>query len=343
MRANAAKPATEAPKAERDEYDPEASAATAPIAAKADVAAAKAAAADVPAEAAQPDAATPPAPSLDPEIRRYREQLKQREEALAAREAELAKQKPAEPAVAALPADIEAYLDNAPSWLRGTFESMRGDKMTEDEFKSEVADLITMLSSDVLGVPLPENVRTKLEAAQAKKMVRTHKTILSRKEAEAQARAEKERAAATEKAEAERVEREWQSAAEKLTGHVQTEAVAKTYPWLAAEDDPGAAIVDVIRSFLNRDGTKLAWHEAAKMADDYLRDEHTKAYQKRQALFSAGTAPAAKPAAPAAPKVADPAPKPAVTTTPSGNQKWSREKHMENTRAAFRRMLQDGE
>lgn len=336
--ANKDKPAAAKP-ADDDILDPEEPASTAPIAALAVAAKAKA---DIAAPTAAPT--PPPAPSLDPEVRALRESLKTEREAIARERAELEKQRavksaePATPASAAL--DIESYLDNAPSWLRSTFESMRADKMTDEEFKSEVADLVTMLTGDVLGVPLPENIRIKLEAAQAKKMVRTNKTIQTRKEAEASARAEKDRAAATEKAEIERVEHEWNKASQVLsqqfTGAEST--AAKAHPWLAAEDEPGKIIVDVIRAAVSKDGTQLSWQEAAKQANDYLEAEAKKYYGKRSALLGS-PAPAAKPAVPVVPKPAPVVEKPAVTLTPSGNQRWNGDKHRENTRAAFRAQL----
>src|SRR6185312_12658543 len=186
----------------------------------------------------------------------------------------------------------------------------------------------------------PENVRTKLEAAQAKKMVRTHKTLQTKREQEAAERQKREQQAAAERAEIERVEQEWKGAAATLSKHfadTSTKA-AETYKWLAAEDDPGAAVVDVIRAALNRDGTQLKWDEAAKLADDYLKAEHSKSYEKRKSLFAPAAAAAPAPAAPksAAPPAAAPAPKPTTTTTPSGNQRWNNDKHRENTRAAFR-------
>ena len=61
-----------------------------PEGAKAELAAAKAAAADpAPVEVAKPAEVVPPAPSLDPEVRKLREQLAAEREALAAQRAEL--------------------------------------------------------------------------------------------------------------------------------------------------------------------------------------------------------------------------------------------------------------
>lgn len=348
--ANKSKPAESKPAGAEDEFDPEA---PAPIEAKKDVVAAKAAGADAkpatkaveadPAAPADPRIA-PPAPSLDPEVRKLREHLQADRDKLAAERTEWEKQrKAAEPTpIDAL--SFEDYIDSPSKAHRNWLETMRGEKFASDEeYKAEASDFVTALSVDVLGVPLPDNVRTAFDAAQAKKIVRTHKTIQTRKEAATQARLEKERADADVKAETERVEHEWTKACDVLShqfaavqdveGKPQTSAAAKAYPWLAAEDKPGDAIVDVIRHALKKDGTQLSWQEAAKRANDFLAGEARKYYDKRKPLLAAAVEPA-KPAA--APVAKAPVVPPAAVTKPNGDKKWSREKHLENTRAAFR-------
>ena len=346
----AAKPPTEV-----DELDPEAPVAPA---VKADITAAKEAGADAkPVEAAKPvevelPKATPPAPTLDPEVRQLLTTLKADKEKLDAERAEWEKQRKAAEPAAPDTHSLEAYIDSPPAAYRNWLEAMRGEKFaTDDEFKSEVSDFITMLSADVLGVPLPESVRVKLDAAQAKKIVRTHKTIQTRKEAAEAARLEKERQEAAETAEKARVEEEWGKAATVLSqqfsptadteGKPAQSATAKTYPWLAAEDDPGKIIVDVIRAAVNKDGTQISWQEASKRANDYLAEQAKKYYDKRKPLLASDGKPAeVKPEAPK-PVVATPpaaAPKPSTPVPPPAN-KWSRDKHMENTKAAFRAAL----
>lgn len=343
------------PAADADEFDPEAPVAPA---VKADIAVAKEAAAD--ATPPKPEAApvptpaaptTPPAPSLDPEVRQLVQQLKAEREKLDAERADWEKsRKAAEPT----PPDthsLEAYIDSPPAAYRNWLEAMRGEKFaTDDEFKSEVTDFITMLSKDVLGVPLPESVLTKLDAAQARKAVRTHKTIQTRREAEAAARLEKERAEAASKAEIERVEQEWGKAASAISGQFSpttdaegkpaTSAAAKAYPWLAAEDEPGKIIVDVIRAAMTKDGTQLSWQEASQRANDYLATQAKAYYDKRKPLLSASPAPAApaKPVAAAPPPAVAPVSKP-PTAAPQSANKWSRDRHVENTKAAFRAMI----
>lgn len=333
------------------EFDPEAAT---PEPVKADIAAAKESGAEAkPIEAAPAEVAipkTPPAPTLDPEVRQLLAKLKADGESLAAERAEWEKQRKAAEPAAPDTHSLEAYIDSPPTAYRNWLEAMRGDKFaSDDEFKSEVSDFITQLSADVLGVPLPESVRVKLDAAQAKKIVKTHKTIQTRKEAAEAARLEKERAEAAEAAEKARVEEEWTKASAVLSqqftptqdaeGKPAQSATAKSYPWLAAEDEPGKIIVDVIRAAMNKDGTQISWQEASKRANDYLADQAKKYYDKRKPLLASDTAPAeAKPAPkPAAPP--SPTPTKPAAPVPSPVNKWSRDKHMENTKAAFRAMI----
>jgi hypothetical protein len=225
---------------------------------------------------------------------------------------------------------------------------MRGEKFaTDDEFRGEVSDFVTLLSAEVLGVPLPESIRVRLDATQAKKIVRTHRTIQTRREAAAAAQLEKDRATATEREQVEQVEQEWGKAASALAeqfapiadaeGKLAVAAAAKAYPWLAAEDEPGKIIVDVIRAAVTKDGTQLSWQEASQRANDYLADHAKKYYDKRRPLL------AAAPVAPApAPIVAKPAPAATPTpkqTPPQAPNKWSRDRHVESTKAAFRAMI----
>lgn len=332
---------------EVDELDPEAPDVAAVAAAKpVEAIAAKVAAPAI----AAPAVVAPPAPSLDPEVRQLREQLKAEREAIAtersAAQAEIDKQKKEVEAARPDTHSLESYIDSPPTAYRNWLESMRGEKFaTDDEFKSEVSDFITMLSSDVLGVPLPENVRTKLDAAQAKKIVRTHKTIQTRKEAAAATKLEQERASASEKAEVERVETEWGKATTVLSqqfaaqtdvdGKPQPSATAKAYPWLATEENPGHAIVDTIRHAFKKDGTQLSWQEAARLADEYIAGIARPYYDKRKHLLTSESVAAAKPSSPkpAEAVVVTPAPAPKPAGEP---KKWSRERDAENAKAAFR-------
>lgn len=301
--------------------------------------------------------AAPPAPSLDPEVRRLKEQLAAERLAVEKERAEIERRKaePVETPVDAL--DLERYIDSPSRAFRSWLETMRGEKFASDEeFKGELKDFITGASTDELGVPLPENIKAQFDAAQAKKSVKTYRTLQEKRAAAAAAKAEKERAAAAEKAEAERVEREWSNAANVLSqqfapqqnaeGKPETSAAAKAYPWLAAEENPGSVVVDVIRAAFNKDGTQLSWQEASKQANDYLADQASRYYDKRKALLQpapvAAPVPVAAKPKPAAPAAAA-APVPAESATPTrqvgrARSGWDRDAHMEKTKAAFRQL-----
>jgi hypothetical protein len=342
--------------AELADLDPE----TAPIAASDDAAKAKAAgtmapppkAADI--LAATPPPAAPPAPSLDPEVRRLKEQLAAERQALAAERAEFEKSRQPPPAdVLPDASNLEDYIDHAPRAFRTWLESMRGEKFaTDDEFKAEMSDFITQASADVLGVPLPDATRTKLEAALARKAVRTSKVIQTKREAALQAKLEKERKEAEERAANEEVERQWTNAAhvvgqqfaptQDATGKATASQAAAAYPWLAAEDEPGKIVVDVIRAAMNKDGTQMSWQEASKKANDFLAQQYKTAYERRKPLLGEKPAapvvtPAAKPA-PAETRAPDAAPLPEARVE-RAPQKWTRDKHVESTKAAFRKMI----
>lgn len=328
-----------------DEYDPEAEEAAAPPAPpKPSSAPPTKPSSELPAQAA----ATPPAPSLDPEVRKLREQLKaEREEferTRAAHMAELEKAKAPAAAVQSDALDYEAYVDSSARAYRTWMEHMRGEKFaSEDEFRAEARDFITVLSRDVMGVPLTPDESNGLESRMARKAVRVSKTVATRREQQRAEQAERERAEAATKAEKERVELEWTKAGETLTQHFTTQGEAKSaYPWLAAEDNPGSIVVDVIRAALEKDGTQLSWQEASKKANEFLQGEYKKAYEKRQALLSnAPPAPAAAPAkkaAPPAPTAPPVAPRAAETPT-----KYSKEKHLQASLAKFRTAFQPGD
>lgn len=347
--------AAASPPTERDEFDPEA---PIPPAVAADVVAAKTAAtaaAAPPAPVAAHAPVAPPSPSLDPEVRQLLSSLKADRERFDAERAEWDKSRKASEPKPVEPAGLEDYIEDSPRAYRGWLESMRGEKFaSDDEFKREVQDFVTQLSADVLGVPLPDSVRTAFDAAQAKKSVRAFKTIQTKREAAQAARLAQEQTAATEKAEIERVEQEWTKAASALSsqftpspdaeGKPQTAAATKTYPWLAAEDEPGKVIVDVIRAQLTKDGTQLSWQEASKRANDYLEGQAKRYFDKRKPLLSAApAATAAVVASPAKPAVAASPPTPPPTPKKTEREvagRWSSvEAHRDNTKAAFRAMI----
>lgn len=364
-KANAELTTQAAPAKPADEFDPEAdpapAAAAAAVAPKPPIAPKPAAtvAPEATVTAAPAPTTPPPAPSLDPEVRKLREEMKAAREQLAA-ELEKAKAAAATPAQTAAVADAmnyEDYVDRPSSAYRNWLETMRGEKFaSEDEFKLEARDFITSIGADVLGVTLSDIERNSLETRMARKAVRVSKTVASKREQEAAARAERERAEAETKAQTERIEQEWSKAAEQVSamfspiagadGKPAQSAAAAAYPWLATVDDktPGEVVVDVIRAAMAKDGTQLSWQEASKKANDYLEAEWKRGYAKRQALLSPAAPVTPKPTAkPAAPTPSAPAISPSQRVNPSPvdtNGKFSKDKHRENTLAAYRAAFQ---
>ena len=308
---------------------------------------AETAATSPPERVAEPKQVVPPAPSLDAEAMRLRQELASEREALHLERAEFDKTRDSTSSIA----DYERYLDAAPTAYRNWVETMRGEKMSDDDFRKEAADFVTLISKDVLGVKLPDEVMSRIEAQLAKKAVSAFKSTLSRREK-----------AEASKREAEEVQRRWDDAKQTLDtefGSAQAEdspptPVAKRFPNLAVRPSPGAIIVDVIQSALKRDGTRLSWEEASKQADDYLK-KLDDAFDKRRRLLSA--APAEKTAVVAtngqqversgkptgSSQVTRPTPPPQVATdsTPivpryKPGSTWDREAHRRKTREAFK-------
>ncbi len=280
---------------------------------------------------------TPPAPSLDPEVGRLRTALAADRETLAKERAAFESERDVSRGVV----DHEQYLESAPKAYRGWLESMRGAKLTDDEYRQEAADFVTLMSSDVLGVKLPDEVRSRIEAQLARKAISAYRAKDTRRQM-----------AETSKREAERVEAEWRSAAQALDGQFRVEATAKEYSWLATEDSPGSIVVDVIQSAQRRDGTVLSWQEASKQANDYLKKQASRYIDKRKHLLSAapteksvgdaakaqdgrtgrppGSSQVTRPPEPIAPSTEAP-----VVSRHKPGSTWDKEAHRRATRAAF--------
>lgn len=291
---------------------------------------------------ASPTGMQPPAPSLDPEVGRLKAQLAEK---LAAADQKLAEADKRRESIGEV-ANYETYLDSAPKAFRSWLETMRGDKMNDDEFRQEAADFVTLMSGDVLGVKLPDEVKSRIESQLTRKALSAYKTNASRKElAEANRR------------ETERVQAEWTNAANTLDVEFKKEEVGKQYAYLAAEDSPGSIVVDVIQSAMKRDGTQLSWQEASKQANDYLKKQASAYIDKRKHLLSAaptdkpvgGEAKAKQEARPGRPPgtqqvirapqapIESPAPQdemPVVRRHKPGST-WDKEAHRRQTRAAF--------
>ena len=95
-----------------------------------------------------------------------REAVASERAALAAERAELDRSRSTDDA-------YDEYVDSPAKAFRKWAETIRGEKFaSDDEYKAEVADFVTLLSGDVMGVPLPENVRIRIEAQNSKKAIK---------------------------------------------------------------------------------------------------------------------------------------------------------------------------
>lgn len=242
------------------------------------------------AQAAVAPATVPaPAPSLDPRNVAEWEKLN-RERATFAEER---KRWDAERAtVAAELGAGEEYLEHPAKVISALVKKWTG--ITDDaELKDEVADLITSLSAEALGLPLSADVRSRIEARQARKIVKAHTAKLTRKE-QAIARREEQAQQQQERVSAERM----------LAEGVTQQSAA--FPYLASEDSPGEIVYDVIKTHHDKSGEVLDWKVAAQRANDYLKEKADAYYARRRHLFSEAPAPQGTPTPPTSAPQGDP-------------------------------------
>ena len=274
-----------------------------------------------------------------PDVALLRQQLAADRDGIAKEREALAKARTEAESVA----DFERYLDAPDKSTRAWFEHMRGDKLSDDDYRQEVADHITLLSERVLGVKLTDDIKARLDTALTKKALGAYKTTAQRREL-----------AETNKRESERVEHEWREAGRTLTAEFGREDIKTKYGWLAAEDNPGAIVVDVIRAAQKRDGTHLKWDEAAKMADEHIAKDYRSRISKRQHLINKilGAQADSPPRAPAPDRAAERPGRPQeqgmrepsrVPVRPRGEPslKWDAAAHRKATLNAFKGKLSD--
>lgn len=228
----------------------------------------------VPAAAAPAAAPTvPPAPSLDPQVVQLREQwtarateLDKREQAIAARE-----QAADEHRV------HEAYLEN-PAGALLDFVRKHSGIASDDEIADEVSDLIVALSAHVHKVPVDGAVKSRLDAKHALRYVKAQQAALQKREEAVS----KQQSEAQQRVEIDRTK-------EVLTREIGKPDHAKLYPYLALEENSGEIVWEVIEAQFKRDGTTLAWTEAAKRAEEYLNNQASAWIDKRKHLLDART------------------------------------------------------
>lgn len=177
---------------------------------------------------------------------------------------------------------------------------------SDDEVKDEVADLVSLLSSSSLGAALPEHLKIRIDSKRALRQVKTYKADQAKRDAEA-----------AKKAEAERQQQQERAAIQTLNRELASESLAKKYPHLAAEDDPGGIVWDVIKTQFARTGVEPAWEEMAALADAHFKKKNEAWAAKRRHLL-----------APAAQKA------PVVASEPQGDPQSRRSSTLTNKTAA---------
>lgn len=243
-------------------------------------------------EAPPTPAPTPPAAALVPDVVAQHEAANARARALDERERALAER---EAAARALDPTGDKYIDDRVGALRELVRSW-GVAGTDDEWRREVVDLVSELSSSVLGVPLDPSVRTAMEARAARRKVDRYTAQQAKREKELAERSESVK------------HQEWRATSiAQLNSReaLNADAIKPTIPFLTAEANPGELVLDVIEAQHKRDGTVLDWRQAAKIANDYLEKKWRAEYARRAHLLAATPA-AATPAPPAVPPSAAP-------------------------------------
>lgn len=238
------------------------------------------------------------------------------------------------------------YFEHGAPAIRDLVKGWLGKDATDDDLKQEVADLITDLSVQVLGVDVPSEVRAKIDTKRALRSVKVLKESITESEA-----------AKAKRQEAEQEEQGRKAAIQALNQEIRqpTKDYAKRFPYLAAEEDPGDLIFRTAQRQHAKDGTILQWEEAAKRVNDYLHKQAESFYDKHRHLFSAApaTAGASTNGQRERPQ-GDPqgirrshtltnaatgtaATTPPIETPPvAANGKWDREAHRASTRSKFR-------
>lgn len=246
-------------------------------------------------------------------------ELEQRERALAERESKLGDDYDRRMRYAEAPAQT----------IRELVKQLSGIE-SDAELANELTDLVTELSTSVLGVQADDAHRTRLESKRAVRMVKAQQALTAKereslaKERAAFAQQEKERAAVV-------------SIADTLKSHTDR------FPFLAADDAPGAVWATVKE--LHASGQQPDLERAAQIVNDKLKRE----YEAQQAKWSrlklpqttqqASVTQGAK--APAAGKTLSNRAVTAPSTAPKPTVDESKLSHEERVRLAYRKHVLD--
>lgn len=284
----------------------------------------------------------PPAPTMDPQVVALRDQWSAKLADLEAREQALATNERSGD-VARL---RDVYFEKGAPAIVEMVKRWTGYE--GDELLSELADLVTDLSSQSLHVAVPDEVRNRIESKRAQKAVKSFKAEMAARELAQEEKAQKIQQA------------EGRSRAVTALGREMAKPdVAAKFQYLSAEDNAAELVFDVVEAQHKRDGTMLNWEEAAKRANEYLGKQASAWFDKRKHLLNAAPAQAggvAKQGTEQASRETNqgqrrsqPAPQPtkAAPTAPQpvSNGKWDPEAHRRQTkqrmRAAFTRQADD--
>lgn len=279
---------------------------------------------------------TPPAPSLDPEVIRLREDFQKRTADLDAREAALAN--------AARATDVaklrDAYYDKgAPAIAEILKQWMPG--LSDDELKSELADMIQDIAHQYLEAPLEQTVKDRIATKRTRAGLKSWRQDQDRIIEEQQ----KKLSAAQEEDNRVRVKRI-------LHQEVTKPEHATSYPFLASEANAGDLVYETIEQEYRNTGQQLTWADGAKRVDDWLKSQALAFYDKRKHLLSPQPPLSQQPApsdtqrAQGDPQVrrSHAPPKPPEKPTPPqerpvSNQKWTAERHRESVKDKFRQQI----
>lgn len=235
----------------------------------------------------QPSAAAPPSvavPALSPEADKAKQTLELREKALGEREAALVKR---EQAADTRDKARERYLEKPADTIRDLIKDWTAAE-SDDDVREEIADLITELSAGVLGLSVSPEVKLRADSRKAIRTVRAYKAD------------EVKREAARAKEQEKHLESQRDETGLRVLSNVLPQAKddkgTHKFPYLMSEDNPHAIVWDVIKTQFAREGVQPDWEAAAKLADDYFRDQARRFYDKRRHLLTpteANTAPSA--------------------------------------------------
>jgi hypothetical protein len=220
-------------------------------------------------------------------------QLEEREKSLSAREE----------SIAARETVRERFFERPGEVIRDMVKEWTG-AASDAELQDEIADLITDLSSSVLGAQVPDQHRTAMEARRALKAVKAHKADYAKKETELAKKAEQQERARNE-----------QNAMRTLSAEI--DRAKDKFPNLALEDDPGAIVWEVVKTKFHQDGTEPSWEDCARLAEEHFKKKSDAWIAKRRHLL-----------APAAPQA------PVAASAPQGDPQSRRSSTLTNKTAA---------